>query len=377
MRQRLSIRILAPLLLLVFTALSAQQAAEPSAPAGLLAKDRLQSLRVRIQKSRAKHNWQSALEAAKEQAQFLNDYPRALLELANADLQAGKIDDALRIVRQFVAMGQWSDRLLSSPDFAALRANAAYSEIQRTMKGNRAPVSRASTAFTLTDTNLLPEDIDYDPGSKRFLITSVREMKVVAVDVAGHAQDFAKAPDAWPMMAIRVDGEHNMVWATEAALEGFTFVPKSDWGRSAVLSFDLKTGKQLRRLEAPRGAALGDMALLANGDVIVSDGQAGAVYRLAASGSALEPRIDAGDFISPQTPALYPDGAHVFVPDYLRGIAVLDLTTKRVRWLSTKKGSSLSAASTALYFSGGRLIAVAERSRFARARSCLHSLIHR
>jgi hypothetical protein len=253
-------------------------------------------------------------------------------------------------------MGQWSDRLLSSPDFAALRANAAYSEIQRTMKGNRAPVSRASTAFTLTDTNLLPEDIDYDPGSKRFLITSVHEMKVVAVDVAGHAQDFAKAPDAWPMMAIRVDGEHNMVWATEAALEGFTFVPKSDWGRSAVLSFDLKTGKQLRRLEAPRGAALGDMALLANGDVIVSDGQAGAVYRLAASGSALE-RIDAGDFISPQTPALYPDGAHVFVPDYLRGIAVLDLTTKRVRWLSTEGKFALSGID-GLYFSGGRLIAV-------------------
>ncbi|MGC2768391.1 MAG: hypothetical protein WB607_23005 [Candidatus Acidiferrum sp.] len=62
---------------------------------------------------------------------------------------------------------------------------------------------------------------------------------------------------------------------------------------------------------------MGDMALMANGDVIVSDGEGGGVYRLLAQGSVLE-RLDDGDFIFPQTPAMHPDGKHVFVPDYAR-----------------------------------------------------------
>jgi hypothetical protein len=116
-------------------------------------------------------------------------------------------------------------------------------------------------------------------------------------------------------------------------MQGFNFAPESDWGRSAVLCYDLRSGKLLRRIDGPRGSALGDMALMANGDVIVSDGEGGGVYRLLAQGSVLE-RLDDGDFISPQTPAMHPDGKHVFVPDYARGIGVLEVATKQMRWLS-------------------------------------------
>jgi hypothetical protein len=93
-----------------------------------------------------------------------------------------------------------------------------------------------------------------------------------------------------------------------------------------------------------------------NGDVIVSDGSGGGVYRLTATGGELE-RIDNGDFISPQTAAMYPDGKHIFVPDYLRGIGVLDPATKQVRWLSTEQKFALSGID-GLYFDRGKLIAV-------------------
>lgn len=72
---------------------------------------------------------------------------------------------------------------------------------------------------------------------------------------------------------------------------------------------------------------------MANGDVIVSDGEGGGVYRLLAQGSVLE-RLDDGDFIFPQTPAMHPDRKHVFVLDYARGIGVLEVATKQMRWLS-------------------------------------------
>jgi hypothetical protein len=98
------------------------------------------------------------------------------------------------------------------------------------------------------------------------------------------------------------------------------------------------------------------MMLTANGDAIVSDGDGGCVYRVMADGSGMQ-RIDDGDFISPQTPAMHPDGKHVFVPDYVRGIGLLEITTKQVRWLSTAGRFALNGID-GLYFDHGRLIAV-------------------
>jgi hypothetical protein len=139
-------------------------------------------------------------------------------------------------------------------------------------------------------------------------------------------------------------------------MQGFKFTPESDWGRSAALCYDLTNGKLLRFTEGPRGSALGDMAITADGDVIVSDSDGGGVYCLPTNGTVLE-RLDKGDFISLQTPAMHPDGKHVFVPDYVRGIAVLEIATKQVRWLSTRGRLALNGID-GLYFDLGRLTAV-------------------
>jgi sugar lactone lactonase YvrE len=224
------------------------------------------------------------------------------------------------------------------------------------MKANRSAIARGSTAFLLSDPSLLAEDVDYDPGTKRFFITSVREKKLISTEAGGAGADFAKAPDGWPMLAVKVDPARGVVWATEVAMQGFNFALQSDWGRSAVLCYDLNNGKLLRRIEGPRGAALGDLVLTSNGDVIVSDGDGGGVYRLLAKGTGLE-RLDGGDFISPQTAALHPDQKHIFVPDYTRGIGVLEIRTRQVRWLATGGRFALNGID-GLYFDRGRLIAV-------------------
>lgn len=156
------------------------------------------------------------------------------------------------------------------------------------------------------------------------------------------------------MLAIKVDAAHNRVWATEVAMQDFTIAPKSDWGHSAVLCFELASGKLVRRMEGPGKTALGDMVLTTDGTPIVSDGENGGIYRV--KGNQLE-RIDEGDFISPQTPAMHPDGKHVFVPDYARGIGLLDLSSKQVTWLD-RAGKTKHAINgiDGLYFDRGWLI---------------------
>jgi sugar lactone lactonase YvrE len=318
--------------------------------------EQLKNIRAKMRAARTAGDWRANLTAAQEHKAFLNESPNSLLEVSRAQVHLGDLDGALKEIEHFAQMGQSIDLLAASSDFAPLVKSPDFAKIQNLLNENQKPVSRAATAFQLTDASLLSEDIDYDSAAHRFFITSVREKKIVAVDDAGTAADFAKAPDNWPMLAVKVDHQHGRLWATEVAMQGFEIVDKSDWGKSAVLCYDLHSGKLLRRVEGPHGSALGDMTVMPNGDVIVSDGSGGGVYRLTATGAELE-RLDNGDFISPQTAAVHPDGKHIFVPDYLRGIGVLDPATKQVRWLSTEQKFALSGID-GLYFDRGKLIAV-------------------
>src|SRR6202789_1388282 len=318
--------------------------------------EQLQALQAELRSSHQNNDWHSNLASAFRQKDLLNGAPDSLLEIARAQLHIGESDRAFEQLEQVAQMGQSEDLIAISSDFSALATGSRWTRLQNAFAANRSPMSLARTAFSLSDPALLAEDVDYDPGTSRFFITSVREKKIISATGTGSSINFATAPDNWPILAIKVDSQRSVVWATEVAMQGFSFAPKSDWGRSAVLCFDLKNGRLLRRTEGPHGSALGDMALAANGDVIVSDGDGGGVYRASHTGGELT-RLDDGDFISPQTPAIDPDGRQIFVRDYVRGIAVLELGTKKVRWLPMEGRFALNGID-GMYFEGGKLIAV-------------------
>jgi sugar lactone lactonase YvrE len=335
------------ILLLLVTGSSANQ--------GASAVERFQTLQASLRRSRERKDWRSSVASARALKEFVNSSPDSVLELARAQIHLGQLAEAARNVRQFARMGQSTGLLETSSEFAPLRNLAGFSEIQRTMRANRSAIGLASTAFVLSDPQLLAEDLDYDPHAKQFLVTSVREKKIISI-ANRVVRDFAKPPDDWPLLAIKVDSRRGLVWATEVAIEGLVFAARSDWGRSAVLCYDLRDGKLRRRIEGPPGSALGDMTLSGDGDVIVSDGEGGGVYRVLPNNDVLE-RLDKGDFVSPQTPAMHPDGKHLFVPDYVRGIGLLDLASKQVQWLSPEDRFALNGID-GLYFDRGRLIAV-------------------
>jgi hypothetical protein len=286
---------------------------------------------------------------------FLNGSPRATLQLMSAETFAGKPDEALHSFGQFVAMGQANEEVLKAKSFDPLRGLPGYQSIHASMAANTAATSAAGEVFPLPSTARIPEDIDYDPQTRHFYISTVLGKQILQVNMAGRTQLFASAPDQWPMMALKVDSRRHVLWATEVALDGFAAAAKADWGRSAILQYDLHSGKLLQRIEGPPKTALGDMALDANGDAIVSDGDHGGVYLVSGRTQQIQ-RIDGGDFVSPQTPAVLSDGRHILVPDYVRGVGVLDLDTKHVVWIPMAGEHALTGID-GLYAVGNTLIA--------------------
>jgi hypothetical protein len=296
------------------------------------------------------------LRAAVKMQGLLHDAPDAVEFTAQAYWAKSDTQNALRMLTLFADLGQTDTGMLNGDvkRFSGLRKLPQYELILARFAANQTPVSLATPAFTLDDQGLLPEDIDYDPQTNSFLITSVLQKKIIRLYGDGHETDFAKSPSDWPMLAIKIDTVHSLVWACEVAVNGFTAVAKADWGRSAVLCYDLHTGALRKRIEGPRNKALGDMVLTREGDPVVCDGDSGGVYRVVNDDLQL---INNMDFISPQTPAILPDRDHLLIPDYVRGIGILSLRTKQVSWLNEGGNTKVALNGVdGLYFDRGKLI---------------------
>jgi hypothetical protein len=290
-----------------------------------------------------------------DMVKLLNGAPDAVEASAEAYAEADDTEHSLAALNRFADLGQADNNLLQgkNKNFAQFEKLPQYQRILERFHANESPVSLAEKTFAISDAGLLAEDIDYDSTTKSFLITSVLEKKIIRVTADGKASDFAQSPSHWPMLAVKVDAAHKLAWATEVAVNEFAAVPKGDWGRSAVLCFDLESGALRRRIEGTGHTAFGDMVLTSRGIPIVSDGDGGDVYEV--KNDKLK-RIDDGDFISPQTPVMHPDGNHVFVPDYVRGVGLLDLNTKHVTWLASADKFALNGID-GLYLHGEWLIA--------------------
>ena len=287
--------------------------------------------------------------------------PRLDYDLAVAEARLGNGARAVEWLETFADMGLWQD-VARDPDLVSLRSASGYAQVLARLAANREPIARGAPAFTLADADLIAEVIAWDPAGNRFFVSSVHRRKIIALDSTGRATDFTQpgADGTWGMLALAVDRARGVLWATTVAMPPAEGYAAADSGRSALLSYDLATGRVRARLEPPAtraGHALGDMTLAANGTVYVSDGASGAVYTVAPDGRALDVLEPPGTFTSPQTPALSPDERRLFVADYARGVAVIDLATRAVAWLP-HPGNVAMAGIDGLYRVGTTLLAL-------------------
>lgn len=261
--------------------------------------------------------------------------PRILYNLAAADARLDHQDAAFAELQELASAGLIYD-FNADDDFAPLRGSAQFAAVLRQVEQNRKPVSHAVAVATLPEPDLLPEDITYDAKTQRFLISSIAGCKILTQD----GKLFAKTN--WPPMALRVDPRRRILWAATGWLPHCQECKPADKDKTALLAFHLDTGALIRRVDSPVKGLLGDMTISRGGDLNVSEGIYGAVLRLKAN-SATPERLDTpGEFPSPQTPALSADERTLYVPDYERGIAAMNLKTRAVRWLQPAPGIVLS-----------------------------------
>jgi hypothetical protein len=333
-----SVRIVAPLG--VAAILTASPARAQGAPSDLGYRRELRA----AQSAEAGHDGRAAKLHYQRALELIHGHPDVVYFLARAEMRLGHPDSAIARLRQLAAMGVVYPADSDSV-FAAVRGRPAFRKVMARTARARSTVVDGAVIHALADTNFLAEDIAYDPFSQSFLVSSVHESKVIAINQNGRLRDVVVLPnDGFGVQALAVDTVRRALWLTVSSLPQALGYRAADSGQSRLLRVDIATGALQHRFDLPRDGQphdLGDMALAPDGAAIVSDGAGGGVYIVPPTTDSLQTLVPPGTFRSPQTPALLPDG-RVLVADYALGLAVIDRATHAVSWIAHADTIALS-----------------------------------
>lgn len=284
------------------------------------------------------------------------------LGLANLAARTGRTDVALAALDTLVRQGWgWSDL-----DAVAtlLLADPVYRVLAQRMRQGTAPLPRSVLLAALPDTMLHPEGVAWDGARQRWLVSSIRQRRVVSVDRGGAVRDFVTAGqdglDA--VFGMAVDSSRGLLWVASSAVpnqEGYT---AADSGRAGLFAFDLESGQLRGRVALPAvpgGHWLGDLTIAPDGAVYTSDSRYPAVYRARGLSGTAETLVERDPlFRSLQGLALSEDGRALYLADWSHGLLRVDLATRRVIAVPlTVVGTSLGIDGL-LRLDGRRLIGI-------------------
>lgn len=175
----------------------------------------------------------------------------------------------------------------------------------------------------LADTTLFPEGIVRDEPRARWLLSSIHQRTVVAVDDAGRITPFARdlPPEVGAIIGLAIDVGRGTLYAASAALPPMRGFTAADTVNASVLEFDLATGALRRRIalpEAGRHRAPGDLVLAQDGTLYVSDGFARRLYVIPRDGPVRF--LTSSLFTSLQGIVVTPAARALLVNDYRNGL---------------------------------------------------------
>lgn len=171
--------------------------------------------------------------------------------------------------------------------------------------------------------DLFAEGLAWDPIGERILLGGIVGQEIVATTRDGNdARRFAAPSRGWSVFGLAVDRDRELVWAACAAVPQGRTLP-ADVGRAGVFAFALKDGAQVHERLTHEGDGaqhlFGDLALLPDGRVIVTDTLGGGVYSTSADDDAIAILVAPGTFRSPQGVVAI-DAHRLVVADYSAGL---------------------------------------------------------
>ena len=270
--------------------------------------------------------------------------------LARTWASGGQYRQALASLREAIDLNVGLDPSHDAV-FGKLRSTNEFSLLLRQVHDSTPEVTHSRPAFTIDIRDLLPEGIAWDRRRKRFFFGSTWRHNIVECTAMGDCRPLVKdgQDGLYEVLGVKLDPRDRTVWAVSNAA-----------GESGLFHFETPSGELIRKYTLSRQTErhlFNDLAISSQGDVFVTDSQAGTVYRVSGTAGRLEIfdpklKVEAANGI-----ALSDDDKTLYVAGFPDGITVVDVASKSFHAIGHPADLCLGDVDGLSYFNGS-LIAI-------------------
>ena len=287
--------------------------------------------------------------------------PEYLYGLVIAYAMMGRTQGAYAYMLQLQKQGLSYD-FDESEQTEGIRGTEVYDYLNELMFEAGKAAGEGEVAFTLDKDTRLPKGIDWDTGRQSFLVGTLHDGAVMAIDSDGNAEELIRAGDdngLWGINDLLVDNERGRLWISSAAVPEFAGFDPSDEGKGAVFEFKLDTLELINRYDIPEDGdphEPGSMVLAPGGGIYLADRATPLIFSKAAEADRLTPFAGNADMVGLRDMALSSDSSKLYVADIAKGILVVDLENRSSAMLTGPETLNLGGLSGLAYWQGHLVI---------------------
>lgn len=217
-------------------------------------------------------------------------------------------------------------------EVAPLRQHRLYGHLRDLMSEAGNPAGSLTTLWEIGPEHRMPEALAWDRESGRVFVGTVHHGRILVRGISD--EDFRvfadrdSAPALRAVLDLLVDAKRGHLWAATGSIGQYRGSRQADFGRTALIKFDLETGEVLdehRVLGDGVPHLLGAMTMAEDGTIYANDTMSPVIYRLAPGDERPQPIISSPILTGLRGIALAPDEKRIYVADYDLGIFFFDL----------------------------------------------------
>lgn len=264
-------------------------------------------------------------------------------QIARVWSSAGQYPEAISALKNVVARNAGFD-IARDKVFAQLQSSPQFEALVKQAREATPTIQTSQPAFKISEGDLVPENLAYNPVTREFFFGSTTKNKIVRCDSKAVCKPFATGLGA--VLGLKVDPVTRTLWASS-----------NSPNESGLFHYDLASGKLIRKFTLSGAHIFNDLVITKAGDVFVTDTRAGAVYRLLHTNGNLEILPGADKLTAANGIALSSDQTRLYVASFGDGISLVDPASGTTRPIARPPNVCL-ASIDGLYAYRRSLIAV-------------------
>lgn len=281
-------------------------------------------------------------------------HPTYTYNLACALALNGKIE-SVSVLEKCLLMNAKID-FEAETDLASIKNSDQYKSLIELKSKLGTPIVTSDKVVSLSEKTLHPEGLLYLNKSKKWLVASIRNRKIVSFDSkTGQCSDWFNDNDLLSVFSLKTDLKEKVVWVSTSVMPEMKGYNKSLDGQSEVLKIDIKTKKVLQRFPLQGNHVLGDLIVAKNGDVYISDSGEAVIFKI--TNDKMDLWLDLKkEALNLQGLTFNNDESQLFIADYMKGILKISMQNPTNRnWLSFPKQTTVKGIDGLLWYKNSLL----------------------